>query len=478
MYKRVLFCIPPFPNRYGLPTHPHTGIGYLCESLNRQGIETAVVDFRLGDGYRKLKAALDKFKPDLAGVTMMSYYHNLAYEIVRHLKQSNIPVAIGGPHVSTVREQALIDSGADFGFMMESEISLVRLCQQRPLNDIPGLLYRKNGQVLLNQPQIIEELNEVPYPRYRDFELNSYTRRRIPIITSRGCPCQCTFCPIVTVMGRKYRLRSARNVFAEIEYWYKKGYRDFDFQDDNFIVDRKRVFELCDMIKQAGFNDLFVQCGNGLRADLATRELLLKLKEAGFKATAFGVESADPEVLKKVKKGESIEQIENAVKNALDVGLEVSLFFIVGLPGETAVSFRKSIDFARRYPVTTATFYNLVPFPGTELFDWVKNNNYFLIQPRDYLNTIAHLEFVPVFETPDFSRNERKSALEAGAKLNLQLKRRDMERKLGDTALSKIVSWIVYESFFNKIIFAMLELKPLKQAMNFILLKLRVRFNL
>jgi radical SAM superfamily enzyme YgiQ (UPF0313 family) len=162
----------------------------------------------------------------------------------------------------------------------------------------------------------------------------------------------------------------------------------------------------------------------------------------------------------------------------LEVGLEVSLFFIVGLPGETAISFRKSIDFARRYPVTTATFYNLVPFPGTELFDWVKNNNYFLIQPRDYLNTIAHLEFVPVFETPDFSQSERKSALEAGAKLNIQLKRRDMERKLGNTVLSKMVSWMVYESFFNKIIFAMLELKPLKQAMNFILLKLRIRFNL
>lgn len=478
MYKRVLFCIPPFPNRYGKPTHPHTGIGYLCESLNRQGIDTAVVDLRLEGGRGRLSSKIRRFKPDLCGVTMMSYYHNLAYEVVRHLKQAGLTTAIGGPHVSTIKEKAVIDSGADFGFMMESEVSLTDLCRDKPLSEIPGLIYHSGEGVVSNQPRLIERLNDIPFPRYGDFELGSYTRKRIPIITSRGCPCLCTFCPIVTVMGRRYRLRSAQNVFEEVEHWYKRGYRDFDFQDDNFIVERKRVFELCDMLKQAGFDDLFVQCGNGLRADLAARELLLKLKECGFKATAFGVESADPDVLKRVKKGETIEQIECAVKNALDVGLEVSLFFIVGLPGETAATFQKSVDFALRYPVACATFYNLVPFPGTELFDWVKENNYFLIQPEDYLNTIAHLEFVPVFETPDFSKDERRRALETGARVNIRLKRRDMERKLGDSAFSRALSWLVYESLLNKILFAMLELKPLKQAINFILLKLRIRINL
>lgn len=478
MFKKVLFCIPPYPSKYGLPAHPHTGIGYLCQTLNDNGIETAIVDFRLGDGFEELHKRIKDFDPDLFGVTMMTYYHNLGYDIVKELKQYNIPIVVGGPHVSTLKEQVLLECGVDFGFKMEAELALLDFCSDKPLESTPGLIYRKNGEILQNAPQVIRDLNNIPFPKYAGLDLNRYTRKRLAVITSRGCPCLCTFCPIATVMGRQYRFRSAENVFLELEYWHKKGYRDFDFQDDNFTVDKTRVYAICDLIEKNGFNDLFMQCGNGIRADLATKELLERMKGIGFRSIAFGVESANPAVLKMVKKGETIEEIDNAVRIASEVGLDISLFYIVGLPGETKETLKDSINFALKYPVTTATFYNLIPFPGTELFEWVKNNNYFLIQPKDYLNTVAHMEFTPVFETPDFSAKERKEALVMCARLNDVIKRRDMAKKLGNSFLAKIAAWLVYGTILNKILFALIKIEWIKRSANFLLLKLKLRFNL
>ncbi|MFA6518461.1 MAG: radical SAM protein [Candidatus Shapirobacteria bacterium] len=478
MIKKVLFCIPPFPNRYGLPTHPHTGIGYLSQSLEVNGIESRVVDFRLGNGYEILRRTIEEFKPDLFGVTVMTYYHNLAYEIVGFLKQFDKPIAVGGPHVSTLKEVAVKESGADYGFMNEAEISLVEFCKGKPLKQIDGLIYRQNKKLKINQPMIIEELDLIPFPKYKNVDMSQYTRKRVPIISSRGCPYQCIFCPISTVMGKRYRFRSAENIFSELKYWYDIGYRDFDFQDDNFTVNKERVYRLFDLIEKAKMKDLFMQCGNGIRADLSTEELLKRMKDVGFKAIAFGVETFDSEVLVRVKKGETNKQIEKAVKMALKVGLEVSLFFIVGLPGETTKTFKKSIDFALKYPISTATFYNLIPFPGTELFKWVTDNGLFILQPNNYLNTIAHLEFVPIFETKDFTAEERKKALVLGSWVNMELKRRDMTRKLGGLAIAFLLSWLIYKTFLTKVIFRMIKIGPIKRLINFVLLKLKLRLNL
>ncbi len=477
-YKRIFFCIPEFPNPYGAPTHPHAGIGYLTESLNALGVQTQVADLRLDKQRDCLEEKIKRFSPDLFGVTIMSYYHDLAYNLIERLKKYGLPVAIGGPHVSTLQEDALRESGADFGFMMESERSLADFCSGRDHLNIPGLIYRDGDNLVTNPPQVISDLDDIPYPRYRDFDLAAYSRRRIPIITSRGCPCLCTFCPIVTVMGRKCRLRSADKVLSEIKYWCNQGYRDFDFQDDNFTVDKNRVRLICAKIKQAGYKDLFIQCGNGIRADMVDKQLLLEMRDAGFRATAIGVESINREVLKRSRKGETPEQITLAVKSALEVGMEVSLFFIVGLPGETTETFEESLDFALKYPVTTATFYNLIPFPGTELYRWVKEGNLLLLEPKKYLNRIAHLEFVPVFETPEFSAKERIAALKKGARVNLLIKRRDMERKLGDTFLSRAASYIIYSTWVYNLLFFLIKINWVKKILNFILLKLRIRLNL
>ena len=132
------------------------------------------------------------------------------------------------------------------------------------------------------------------------------------------------------------------------------------------------------------------------------------MKEVGFGYIAFGVESGSNKVLKRLKKGETIETIEEAIKNACDLGYKVTLFFLIGSPDETETDVRKSVNLALKYPILDVRFYNLIPFPNTELFKWVDENDYFVQDPNVYLNDASHWMNSPIFETPEMSVDKRK----------------------------------------------------------------------
>lgn len=481
MYQRILFCVPPFPNKYGAPTHPHTGVGYLSEMLNINNIKTSFFDMRLGYKKEKVLEYIEEFKPDLIGVTMMTLYHRLAYELIHFIKNCcDIPVVIGGPHVSTLREKILEECEADFAVILEGEYPLLALCQGKGFSEIPGLIFRDNGRAVSNSvPQLIKNLDSMPHPTYRNCELKKYARKRIPIITSRGCPFECTYCPNGVAIGRGQRMRSAINVFNELSYWYKKGYRDFDFQDDNFTMNKNRVYELCDLMEDNSLKDLQLMCGNGIRADLVNEKILRRMYEVGFRSLAIGVESANTEVLKRCKKGETIEDIENAIEIACDIGYDVTLYFIVGLPGETLETLEDSIKLVYKYPVSAVSFFNLVPFPGTELYEWVEKNNYFNILPKDYLNSIAHWEPIPIFSTPEFTLEERKLALNKVNIVMQDMRKKDMEKKLGNGKLAKLFSFIIYSSYTNKFVVGTIQKFPLiKRLINYIMQRFNLRFYL
>ncbi len=129
------------------------------------------------------------------------------------------------------------------------------------------------------------------------------------------------------------RVRCAENVLDEIEYWYERGYRKFNFVDDNFTFYSDRVHEICDGIERRGLNNLKFTCTNGIRADRVDRQLLTRMKEVGFYYIAFGVEGGNEKILKSLKKGETMEPIKRAIKDVCDLGYEVMLFFLVGSPG-------------------------------------------------------------------------------------------------------------------------------------------------
>ncbi|PIE31579.1 hypothetical protein CSA56_17910 [candidate division KSB3 bacterium] len=435
MYTRVTLIYPPnFESPWGA-IRPPVGLGYLSERLIQAGIDHQVIDMSLGYPVEQVQQKIRSFQTDLIGISMTSLYHQSVYTILQALKQAfpEIPLLAGGPHLSTLRQQVLEECSAiDYATTLEGDDTLIELCRGTPVEQMKGLLYRRqDGQIeYTGDRPFIMGLDRLPFPTYERFELENYVAREIGIVTSRGCPYSCTFCPVKTTIGRATRFRSVKPIVDEFEYWHRKGYRDLLILDDNFAMQQERVYEICDEIERRGLTGFRFRCGNGIRADHVDERLLQRMHEVGFRFISFGVESANRHVLKAIQKGEKLERIEQAVKAACAIGYDVTLFFIIGLPGETAEDAERSLKFAQRYPVFDAKFYNLIPFPNTDIFRWIQENNYFLHQPKEYLNKASHWDTEPLFETPEFSREERIRVLKKAHQVRKQIRKRAMQRKL------------------------------------------------
>jgi anaerobic magnesium-protoporphyrin IX monomethyl ester cyclase len=409
-FKRVLLVNPPYNAEWRGMTPP-IGLGYLTESLRNNGIEYDVLDMNMGYGLKHLLRKMDSFQPDLVGMSLVTRnyldFYNLLEQAKRHHNQ--IKIVVGGPHVTILKEQVLQDCPAiDYGITREGEKALVELCKEEfPEGEIKGLLYRDNGSIAYaGDREFATDLDKVPWPRYEKFEMHKYFRA-INIISSRGCPYNCIFC-CRHVLSPKYRARSAANVGDELEYWYKKGYRQFNFEDDNFNIIKERVYEICDEIEKRGLKGLLLRCSNGTRADRLDRQMLARMREVGFKYIAFGVDAGNDRMLKIVKKGETMEVIENAIRDACELGYDIKLFFVYGNPTETWADVEDMAKISRKYPIQEVHFNSIIPYPGTELYDWIKENKYFLRQPEEFLNNATFWDEEPIYETPELPAAERR----------------------------------------------------------------------
>lgn len=413
-YERVLLLIPGYPESHYFSRPLQAGLGYISESLKRADIENVVVDMRFNPGQRHLLKEVRRFRPDLIGVSMMTFKYLYTYELLDVLKNEcpRIDIVAGGPHPSTLRNDVLRECRSiDYGAVLEGEATIIELCRGLPLDEIKGLIYRKDGEIVFSgEREFVKNLDGIPFPRYNNLNLNRY-ENFIPIISSRGCPYKCIYCPVSLAIGKKYRFRSPENIVAEIKYWYGKGYRRFGFADDNFTLIPKRVFRLCRLIEEENLTGLKLSCSNGIRADRVDYVLLKRMRDVGFSEIAFGVEAGNNRVLRNLKKSESIESIRESIDKACELGYEVTLFFLLGSPGETFDDIQDSIALAKSFPVVNAVFYNLIPFPNTELSRWVDENGLFARDKSSYLNDASHFLNEPIFETPELPLERRKEAL-------------------------------------------------------------------
>jgi len=433
-FNKVLLVRFPYHTYLGDASSIPVGLGYVAESLEVNNIDYAIFDMGLDYTEDQLINKIKELKPDLLGITMMTMHHLFHYKIITNIKNifPELKIVVGGPHASTYRIKMLEGcEQIDFGIVLEGEESIVELCKGVPFINIKGLIFRENNQIIYNgDREFIINLDNIPFPKYRKFEINKYLAGTFGIHTTRGCPFECIYCPVKTAIGKRFRVRSPHNVVSEIEYWHNKGYNNFAMWDDNFTMIQKRVHEICDLLEIKNFNNLRISVPNGIRGDKADFNLLSKMKNVGFQMISFGIESAENKVLAGLKKGTQIETMEEAVKNAVKLGYDICLYFIIGSPNETYKDFEKSYAFAQKYPVIEARFYNIIPFPNTELFDWITKNNYFLRQPEEYLNTADHFINEPCFETPEFTLKERKKAFKKGWKLTNTLKIKSKAREL------------------------------------------------
>ena len=413
-YQRVLLINPSFPKEGGELLRPSAGLGYLAEAIQNEGIECDVLDMNLGYKFKRLQRKIELFKPDMVGVTLLSLGYKNTFNLLHQIKKnySNVSTVVGGPHVSLLQKKVIEGCDAiDYGVVYEGEKTLIELCQAvKPAQDIKGLLFRKNKEIIYTgQRDSDYSLDELAFPRYKKFELNKYIHEAV-IISSRGCPYSCIFCPN-RLITPKFRMRSAQNVVDEIVYWYNLGYRQFNFDDDNFNQSKTRVYEMCDLIEEQKMEGLFIRCSNGLRADKLDRPVLKRMWEVGFRYLGIGVDGGNNKVLTNIQKGERIEDIENAIKLACEIGFGVKIFFVVGTPGETWDDVMDSAKVAQKYPIQRVHFYNLVPYPGTKVYEWAEQNQAFLYEPEEYLNKNTDLIYIPLFETPELPKDKREQAM-------------------------------------------------------------------
>lgn len=396
--KRAVLVSPPSSHSPNHPVVPMMPLGtiYIAASLEKAGIDVRIVDltftFQESINISSVHRAVQHLEPSVVGISSFTSTIPTAYKLARALREEspNLPIVVGGAHVSALPERTLKECEAiDAIVIGEGDHTFPELARRltkegrsADISDMRGVLARRGEEFVGDPaPVYVEDVDDLPFPARHLLDLPTYVRhsyheraKRWPIatmITSRGCPHSCLFCSRSN-SGRRYRPRRPRNVVEEMKLLKSQGFNEVQIVDDNFTHDRERVLEICRLIRAEGL-DLSLCLPNGIRVDTVDEELLTEMYGAGFYSIAFGAESGDDMVLKKIMKGITAEQIMNAVKTAKKIGFYVSLFSIIGLPGSTIESEERTLRLVRESGADSTTASVCTPYPGSPLWEMVKD---------------------------------------------------------------------------------------------------------
>lgn len=365
---------------------PHIGVAYLAANLDRTRLDIKIIDcpaehISLG----RLSALMTEFQPHYAGFTAMTLQIGEAHAAAKAVKKSapGVVCIVGGYHVSAAPMETLERFPEfDYGVYGEGEVTTQLLLDALEagagpdtLKKIDGICYRWNGITRVTKERaFIHDLDALKHPAYELMPMDSYVGfynmfmkpvPTVPISTGRGCPFKCIFCFKAT--GDHYRIRSVDRVVNEMERDIKDfGVKEFVVTDESFMLHRDRVFELCEVMNTKGL-DRKVSWICQSRVDHAEPEMLARMKKAGCRVISYGIESGNQEVLKRIKKGITLDRALQAVKWTKEAGILTDTNFIIGHPGDTRDTIDQTINFALKLDPHMASFALLVPFPGTEV---------------------------------------------------------------------------------------------------------------
>ena len=375
LWKRVGSCLPSL------------GLAYVAAYLEQHGYEAAIIDCTAERiPVARVTERLAEFRlnpPRFVGLTATTPLIDNALAIAAVSRQvfPDAKIVLGGVHPTVEPDSTLGSDCVDYVVRDEGELTALELVSGRAIDEIDGLSFRSDGRTLHNPDRaLISDLDAMPPPAYHLLPMTRYfpalgSYRQLPamsVFATRGCPGRCTFCHR-TFRG-KVRHRSAASVVKEIRMLKNDyGIREIAFYDDTFTLSGRMVRELCDMLIR---DRLGVTWSCFTRADRVDEELLRRMKDAGCHLLLIGVESADETILKNLKKNVSLEQARDVVRTARSVGIETRASFLLGSPGETEETIRKTIDFAITLDPDQVQFNITTAYPGTELYEWAKNNGY------------------------------------------------------------------------------------------------------
>jgi anaerobic magnesium-protoporphyrin IX monomethyl ester cyclase len=397
-----VLLVSPKPQTWSSRRHIPLGLGYLAAAL-----EDKKHDVQLWDGAvetQPLSHLLDEQAFDVVGISSVTPLIHEAWEAAAEARKRNSVTMLGGPHLTLMPGESLKQEDVDLVVRGEAEDTIIEVLRQLEKDrgdldvstgtrrfasngwaEIAGLSFRNGGgEIVHNEARKPpQDLDRLPFPAHHLYKIERYTNlqprtdgldphaRAYTIVTSRGCPYQCIYCS-KAVTGNTWRPRSPENVIDE---WRKLVVdlraTEIGVTDDVMTLDIKRAKRICQLLIEKGLNTVPWITIHGIRADNTDLELLQLMKAAGCKRVGFGVESGNQRVLDCMKKGQTIDDVRQAFRNARLAGLETIGFFIFGLPGENEDTMEDTIKLALELDPDLANFMIAAPYPGTDLYNMV-----------------------------------------------------------------------------------------------------------
>lgn len=406
----VLVVVPTMENAYHnlrdfVAIPPPMGLISIAAVVEASGREVTVVD---GDAEQlTLDQAVERvaaLRPAYVGVTVMTATFDLIREYSRRLK-IRLPacrIIVGGPHVSALPEETLRDIPAvDIGVIGEGDGTVLELLAALdaglPLDGVDGIVFRRNGAVQRTAARgPIADLATLPAPAYhllkkelyRSYGWNNWVSGyRTPVgvvFTGRGCVGKCNFCAAHTVFGRGIRFFPLERIKEQIDYLMQEwGIRILYFQDDTFTANRKLVHAICDYLIEKGYHQR-LEIMVSSRVDTVNPETLRKMRQAGVRWICFGVESGDQQILDRMGKKITVEQIRSAFRLARAADLFIAGNFMIGHIGETRATALATIDLACELDQDYTSFAIAIPLPGSELYQYCVESGILLPAWNDF----------------------------------------------------------------------------------------------
>jgi radical SAM superfamily enzyme YgiQ (UPF0313 family) len=406
------------------PEYAPLNLAYLAGTLESNNFRVRIIDVNIEESVDTiLEDYINEKKPIIVGISTTTPLFGKALELAEQIKGFNpeVPIVFGGTHPTVLPLETIKNKNIDFAAVGEGEITLLELCDmlhegRQDFDKINGLVYKKNGEVIKNPPRIqIKDLDGLAFPRRDMIQSHKYKypdtlhHKTLPIVTSRGCPGLCTFCSARKIFPH-VRFRQAGDVVDEMEMLIKQyGVKEIHIWDDCFTLHKKRVFEIQVLMEKRKI-DIKIAFPNGVRVDAVDDEIFCALKKMGVYSIAFGVESGNQEILDRVQKEITLEQVEEAFRLAKKYGFETWGFFMLGFPGEDEGKIQDTIDFAKKVDPDIAKFSILMPFPNTEVYSELDKEG--LILDKNFFNYGYHsrpVHRLPTLTPEDFIRLHSKA---------------------------------------------------------------------
>jgi anaerobic magnesium-protoporphyrin IX monomethyl ester cyclase len=417
------------------------GLAYLSSCLKEAGHQVHVID--LNNKFRTPEQVVEiiaEHKPQYVGFSVKSATFANAVELHRKIDGAipGITYIYGGPHATLSAPTVLDEAPPAFFIKGDAELSFPDFIGRHARGEtdfsmIAGMMYRNADGSIVNTDTVFhKKIDDLPLPDFTTFDTFA-SFKTYPLLTSRGCPYKCTYCSVPAISGSTWVYRSAPSILRELDHVLNfLKMKTVVIVDDNFTLHKKRAESICQAIIDSNYKFMW-SCGNGIRADRIWPELAELMYRAGCVEVAFGIESLDADVFGQLTKGEEIKHVRHGIQVVQKAGLNVTGFFMIGLPGSTYRKDLRTLALARKLHLNNYYFGLTVPYPGTKLWDWTQENARFLVPWQNsyhisevFRDGLERLKLEPVFDTPEYPAELRKKMFHAV----LAAKERSQDRSL------------------------------------------------